>query len=127
MAQLNKKRIQTILLFIFFLFIIGYGVIISYGVIFGVKIRNITINNNVIQTGMTVEEKVNNISGNAKNAINLTFNGREISINKQGNFNETIALFSGYNILSIVARDKFGNVDTKTYKLIYKQQNDEKS
>ena len=59
-----------------------------------------------------------NVNGNAKNAVNLILNGREISIDKNGNFNESIALFSGYNIISIEAKDKFGNSDKKDFRLI---------
>ncbi len=59
------------------------------------------------------------VTGNAKNATSLTLNGREISIDREGNFGETIALLSGYNIINIKARDKFGYIDEKNYKLIY--------
>jgi hypothetical protein len=59
------------------------------------------------------------ITGVAKNAINLTLDGREISVDQQGDFDETIALLSGYNIISLKAVDKFGNIDEKNYKLMH--------
>ena len=68
---------------------------------------------------MKVATSIEKIIGNAKNATNLTLNGREISVDQEGNFNETIALLPGYNIINITAKDKFGYVDKKNYKLIY--------
>ena len=40
---------------------------------------------------------------------------------EKGNFNETIALLLGYNIINIKAVDKFGHKDEKNYKLIYEK------
>ena len=65
-------------------------------------------------------KKIVKITGNAENAKNLTLNGREISIDQAGNFNETIALLSGYTIITIEAKDKFGYKDEKNYQLIGK-------
>jgi hypothetical protein len=60
------------------------------------------------------------VTGNAKNAIKLSLNGREILIDQAGNFNETIALLKGYNIVHIKAIDQFKYSDEKNYKIIYK-------
>lgn len=109
----SKKIIKIIVLSLFFLFIIVYAFFRSSDLIFGVKIRNINITD-----GAKVTEEVLNIVGNAKNAKNLTLNGREISIDKDGNFTETIVLLPGYNIITVEAMDKFGNTDKKDYKII---------
>ena len=113
MNQDAKKILQWTLLALFFLFIIFYAIFRSKDLIFGVKIRNINI-----VDGARVENSVVNITGNAQNAVNLTLNGREISIDQAGNWSETIALLSGYNVISIKAEDKFGNIDEKNYQLI---------
>ncbi|MEK7140590.1 MAG: hypothetical protein AAB815_02275, partial [Patescibacteria group bacterium] len=113
MNQDAKKILQWTLLALFFLFIIFYATFRSKDLIFGVKIRNINI-----VDGARVENSVVNITGNAQNAVNLTLNGREISIDQAGNWSETIALLSGYNVISIKAEDKFGNIDEKNYQLI---------
>ncbi|MFA5777928.1 MAG: hypothetical protein WC870_00330 [Candidatus Paceibacterota bacterium] len=114
----NAKKIVKITgLSLFFILIIIYAFFVSKDLIFGVKIKNV----NLID-GSTVTENVVKITGNAKNAINLTLNGREISVDQQGNFNETIALLLGYNIINIKAKDEFGYVDEKNYKLMYKEQ-----
>jgi len=109
-----KKILRILLLIILFLFIIIYAFFRSKDLIFGVKIKNVNLNN-----GVKVTENIQKITGNAKNAIGLTLNDREISIDQQGNFNETISLLPGYNIINIKAKDKFGNSDEKNYQLIY--------
>ena len=110
-----KKIIKIAGLSIFFILIIIYAFFRSEDLIFGVKIQNVNI-----VDGATLADNILKITGNAKNAIKLTLNGREISIDQQGNFSETIALLGGYNIINIKAEDKFGNIDEKNYKLIYK-------
>ncbi len=109
-----KKIVQIGSIFIFFILIIAYAIFGSQNLIVGVKIINVNI-----VDGTKVSDSIQKITGNAKNAMNLTLNGREISIDEDGNFNETIALLSGYNIITIRAQDKFGYVDEKNYKLIY--------
>lgn len=109
-----KKILQLASLCVFFLLIIFYAFFVSRDLIFGVKIRNVNI-----VDGSTVTNNIIKLTGNAKNAIKLTLDGREISVDQQGNFNETIALLSGYNIINLKAQDKFGNTDEKNYKLIY--------
>ena len=111
----DAKKILKISSFtLFFLFIIVYAFFTSKDLLFGVKVVDVNI-----VDGAKMTENVLEVKGNAKNAINLTLNGREISIDKEGNFNETIILLPGYNIVNIKAKDKFGNVDEKNYKLTF--------
>lgn len=111
----NAKRvIQISLVSIFFLLIIFYALFRSHDLIVGVQIKNVNLTD-----GVKVANSVIEVKGNAKNAKNLTLNGREISISETGDFSEKIALLSGYNIITIKATDKFGDVDEKNYKLIY--------
>ncbi|KKS05027.1 MAG: hypothetical protein UU82_C0002G0036 [Candidatus Nomurabacteria bacterium GW2011_GWC2_41_8] len=109
-----KKILQWIGLCLFFILIVIYAFYRSEDLIFGVRIKNVNL-----ADGATVAENIMKVTGNAKNAINLTLNGREISIDQQGDFNETIALLPGYNIINIKAQDKFGYIDEKNYKLMY--------
>ncbi|MFA6353828.1 MAG: hypothetical protein WCW93_02765 [Candidatus Paceibacterota bacterium] len=113
MNQNTKKIIKIGGFSLFFILIIIYVIIGSKDLIFGVKIKNVNL-----VDGATVTENIIQITGNAKNAINLTLDGREISIDEQGNFDETIALLAGYNIINIKARDKFGYIDEKNYHII---------
>ena len=110
----QKKILKIVSLLVFVLFIISYAFFISKDLIFGVKIKDINI-----VDGTKVTDNIIKITGNARNAVNLTLDDRPISIDQKGNFNETIALLSGYNIISIKAKDEFGNSDEKNYKLIY--------
>jgi len=113
----NAKKIVKIAgLSVFFILIIVYAFFVSRDLIFGVSIKNVNL-----VDGATVTENVIKITGNAKNAINLILDGREISVDQVGNFDETIALLLGYNIINIKAQDKFGYIDEKNYKLIYKK------
>jgi hypothetical protein len=114
--MLSKKIIKIIGFSVFFILIVIYVIWGSKDLIFGVKIKNV----NLID-GTTVTNNIINLIGNAKNAIELTLNGRKISVNDQGDFSETIALLSGYNIINIKAEDKFGYIDEKNYKIMYKE------
>jgi hypothetical protein len=109
-----KKILQIGGFFVFFLLIIIYAFFRSHDLIFGVKIRDVNI-----VVGAKVTDPVLEVKGNAKNATHVVLDGREISIDQNGNFNETIALLSGYNIINIKAEDKFGYSDEKNYKLMY--------
>ena len=115
MKQDAKKKLRVFLFIGLFTFILIYIFLGSRSLIFGVKIKNVNIENNT-----TLYQNIQNITGNAKNAIFLSLNDREITIDQEGNFNETISLFLGYNKLTIKAEDKFGNKDEKNYQLIYK-------
>lgn len=112
MKTQTKKIVKIGSISFFFLIIAVYAFFISHDLIFGVKIKNVNITN-----GATVTDPVITITGNAKNATLLTLDGREISIDQTGNFNETIALTRGYNIITIRAQDKFGDTDEKNYQL----------
>jgi hypothetical protein len=114
-----KKIVKGGGMIIFFLLIIGYAFFNSRALVFGVKIINVKIDGAPIQSGATITESVVEITGNARNAVDLTLDGREISVDQAGNFDETIALLSGYNIISIRAQDKFGHTDEKNYQLIH--------
>ena len=112
-----KKIMKGGILAIFFLFIISYAFFTSRDLLFGVKIRNVNLTD-----GATFSERVTEVSGKAKNAIHLSLNGRPIFIDQRGNFDETIALLPGYNIINIRAEDKFGNIDEHNYQIMLKNQ-----
>jgi len=115
-----KKILKITLVSIFFIFIIIFAFFNSRNLIFGVKIKNVKFGvNQPAQAYMKVIDSIQKITGIAKNAVKISINGREISIDQKGNFDETISLFSGYNVIEIIAQDKFGNVDKKNYQLIY--------
>ena len=114
MKQDAKKIIKIVSISALFLFIIVFAFFRSKDLIFGVKIRNLNLVNGEKFTGSILP-----ITGNARNAVEITIDGREISVDQSGNFNETIVLLSGYNVVDIYAKDKFGHNDEKVYKLMY--------
>ena len=61
------------------------------------------------------------VVGNAENAVYLSLNGREIFKDKEGDFEESISLPSGLNIITIDAKDKFGKTAEKKFELVYKE------
>ncbi|MES2416423.1 MAG: hypothetical protein V4504_01865 [Patescibacteria group bacterium] len=113
MNQDAKKIIKISSLAFLFLFIILYAFFRSKDLIFGVHIKNVNI-----VDGVKLETNILTVTGNAKNAVLLSLNGREISIDQNGNWNETIVVLPGYNIVKINAKDKFGHTDEKNYKLM---------
>ena len=115
------KKIKLAVFTVFFLFILVYGFLRSTDLLFGIKIKRVSIGGEAAESGAVVKEDITKIAGTAKNAVKLLLNGREISVDLGGNFEETIALLPGYNIISIQATDKFGYMDEENYKLILTQ------
>jgi len=115
----DVKKILTVAAFsALFIFIVAYALFRSSDLIFGVKIKNVEINGSPLVSGAKVTDEVLKVTGVAKNAVDLTLDGREISVDQSGNFDETVALLPGYNIISLKAVDKFGNTDEKDYQLM---------
>jgi len=63
------------------------------------------------------------ISGNASKAIYLALNGREIFIDKEGNFSESIAMLPGFSVVTLNAKDKFGKTAEKKFEVVYDKEN----
>lgn len=61
------------------------------------------------------------VLGKAKNATYISLNGREIFIDKDGNFSENMALLPGLSIITLSAEDKFGHTDEKKLEVMYQQ------
>ena len=64
--------------------------------------------------GASITASTTIIHGQVERTNNITMNGKSISIDEQGNFNETIIVFMGSNIITFEARDQFGrSVETE--------------
>ncbi len=111
MRQDGKKILKILSLSVLFIFIIIYAFFNAKSLILGVEIKDVVI------SPSESEPNILRVTGNAKNAKILKLNGREISIDQAGNFNETIAILVGYNIITITAEDKFGYMDEENYQL----------
>ncbi len=109
-----KKLLKIISVSVFVIFIAVFAFFRSKDLLLGIKIKDVNVVN-----GQKFPEGVIRITGNAKNAIELKLNGRAIPIDQSGNFSEAIALLPGYNIISMEAKDEFGNADKKNYQLMH--------
>jgi len=84
---------------------------------------------NFIMKGVQIVASINKnnnssiveIKGKAPNAIHINLNGREIFIEKDGSFNEQVALLPGLSVITIDAQDKFGKFANKKFEVIYKE------
>lgn len=72
-----------------------------------VKIENISRNGNLFV-----------VSGIAERIAFLSLNGKRIYTDEKGLWQETVLLLPGYNIVEVVAKDRFGR-EVKTHKDIY--------
>lgn len=107
-----KSLVPKILLLLLFLFIVIYThsrtAFLSQGV-------QLSVNN--LEDGQTIDERVLELTGTAKRAISLTINNREVLIDENGDFKDTIVLSPGLNTLTIEAEDKFSNYKKLDYTL----------
>jgi hypothetical protein len=120
MPKDSKKLLKIAALAALALLLVFYALLRSSDLIFGIKIKNLALNGQAMERGR-IEEKVVQVTGNAQNAVRLALNGREIWIDRAGDFKETIVLLPGYNMISLSAWDKFGHQDEKNYQIITDQ------
>jgi hypothetical protein len=78
-----------------------------------------------VEIKATMEQKNDSplakITGNASKAIYLTLNGREIFVDKEGNFSESIVFLPGFSVVTLDARDKFGKTAKKKFEVVYEE------
>lgn len=73
----------------------------------------------IAQVNKNNDSSIVEIQGNAKNATHLKLNGREIFIEKDGTFKESVALLPGLSVIGIEASDKFGKTKEKKFEIVY--------
>ncbi len=75
-----------------------------------------------IEIKATIEQKNDSslavIKGVASKATYISLNGREIFINKNGDFSESVILLPGFSVVTINARDKFGKTAEKKFEVV---------
>jgi hypothetical protein len=74
--------------------------------------------------GATLTDTFLPISGVAKHASSLEINGRIVSVDPNGAFNDGALLSPGYNIIEIKQRDRFGKEQKKTLHLVAQPSSD---
>jgi hypothetical protein len=89
-------------------------------IIFGYEKMSFVFNGVKIEA--TLEQKdgssLSIVKGNALKATYVALNGREIFIDKDGNFSESIAILPGFSIITLNARDKFGKTAEKKFEVV---------
>ena len=77
--------------------------------------------------GQTLAEEEFTFSGNAHNVASITLNGSPIFIDETGIFKEKLIAPSGYSIMKLEVRDRFGRSKTEYVHLILKEKTYENS
>ena len=73
------------------------------------------------QNGETTHAPLLTIQGQTKNIADISLNDRKIFTDKEGLFTEEILLHSGYNIITIMATDKFNKDVKKRIEVVYQE------
>lgn len=64
-------------------------------------------------------ERLITLHGTARNAVQLTLNGKEIHTDEHGTFTHMLVLENNYSIMSLDARDRFGRTASLTKEFVY--------
>ncbi len=97
------------------LIIVGYAVNRSAAFIAG-PVLSVDFPTN----GETLEKPVVLLRGYAENIASLTVNGRRIFTNEEGTFRDSLLLLPGYNVITVVAKDRFDRETKKVLHVILK-------
>jgi hypothetical protein len=66
-------------------------------------------------------DSVVQIRGSAVGATYLTLNGREIYVDRDGSFNESLVLLPGLSVVKLDTEDKFGNTREEKFEIVYSE------
>ena len=110
-----KKLLKVSIIALVSLIVISYAIFASHDFIVG---PYLVVSEPV--NGSTFSEPKINIIGVTKRIQDISLNGRSITIDEEGNFKETTILAPGYNIFTLIAKDKFERQEEYRLELIYK-------
>ncbi len=110
----NRQKIRIGIAAVFGVILFSYAFFRAHEVIFGVKVSV-----SGIVDGGSYASPVLALSGSALHATTLSINGMSVPIDIKGSFQDTIMLQSGYSVVTIIARDKFGKEDEKRMRVLY--------
>ena len=80
--------------------------------------RGVTLEVTGIQNNNTYHEPLLKLKGRAVHATSLSINNRNIPVDKDWSFKESLLLLPGWNIIEVKAEDKFGRKNVKNYQVI---------
>ncbi len=110
-----KKILRTSIILLTTLVVTGYALFAFHDFILGPSIYIIEPAN-----ASTFTSPIITVIGIAKRIQEISFNGRSITMDEEGNFKETALLAPGYNIFLLTASDKFGRSKEYRLEFIYK-------
>lgn len=109
-----KQFTKYFLVGLLFTFIVGYAYFRSRDAIWGTTIQA------SVSDGAVLESQLLTLTGSAPHSMRFTVNGREILLDKNGDFIDTLLLQDGYTILTLEASDRFGRTKSKVIRLYTK-------
>jgi Glucodextranase, domain B len=112
----GKMILKTMVIGIFVLCVCGYGIFQAEKIVRGPEISMVSP-----ASGATTFDNLVHVTGNAQNISAIWLNDRSIYTDEAGKFDEKIMLYSGYNIITVRAQDKFGATVEKKIEVVYKQ------
>ena len=111
----GREKLKTIFLILLFASTIIYGISRAYPLISGVKI---TITEPY--DGQFVASTTFKIKGYVERSKEIKIQGYPISIDKEGNFEETLVSSLPYTLITVEATDKYNHKVVKTLRVIPK-------
>jgi hypothetical protein len=112
----TRFYLRITLIVVAFVLIVGYSYFRAENLLTGPRLEILEPKN-----GTTLKTPEIVLKGEAKNISFLTLNGRQIYTDSAGNFSRELLLSGGYNIITVVAKDKFNRVVQKSIQLTYEQ------
>ncbi len=94
------------------LVVIGYSYFVLSGYLRGPQIALSSPENGYATTTPLID-----ITGVAVRTNTLSINGSKTAIDLEGNFNSKLILAPGYNIMTIIAQDRYGRTTEKTIEI----------
>ena len=116
MRNRAKRILQVSLLSLSILIIVGYGYFKTKDLVFGTKIIVFSP-----KDGENMLDELVNVKRKAEHISTLQLNGRVITTDPDGNFEEQLLVGEGYTILELVATDTFGRHIEKRINISYKE------
>jgi hypothetical protein len=99
-----------------FLLVCGLGVYVTYQARNFLQGPSITLQGEY--TAVQHEDTIT-LTGQAKNIVKLTLNGKEIHTDAEGAFTHKLSLEHGYSIVSLNAQDRFGRTTSLVREYVY--------
>ena len=117
----GKKLLKFTSLTLLFVIIFGYGIWKGRDLIFGIQLTVSGVQNNE-----TTTSPVLSLSGVAYHAVQIIVDGRTVSVEENGTWQDSVALMNGYNVISVSAKDKFNRTISKIFTVNYEEPPDTK-